>query len=142
MALIDLSFASAKDRRKWHCATCRHKTPGRAEVLKCGEDDFNVLARKRQQVDRHGPRYSFCPGKATWYYDIARVFQECRVTLETGILPRDGGLKDQEDLFVHVFPTFVEHFRHRSYARVWDDVGEVIPKVLEVIASMFTGKKR
>lgn len=68
---------------------------------------------------------------------MAQVFEQCRVAVETGILPRQGSLEDQDELFVEVFPTFVERWRARSYVRVWDDV-RAFAKVL--LDGLFTKK--
>jgi hypothetical protein len=88
-------------------------------------------------VDQVSLKYSFCPGKATWYPEVAKVFEWCRIALETGILPEEGSYLDQPALFVEVFPTFVERWRERSYQRVWLDISEFSPKVIEAFGKLF-----
>lgn len=69
---------------------------------------------------------------------ILEAAEQCRVALETGILPRRGALEDQDDLFCEVFPVFVERWRARSYDAVWRDVRDYVKIVLEAVL----GKKR
>lgn len=84
-------------------------------------------------MDGLGLEYTFCAGKATWYEEIATLFGECRIALETGILPDKGGIKDQSEMFIEVFPEFVSRWRERSYNRVWQDTREYSQAVLEAI---------
>lgn len=88
-----------------------------------------------------GVPLTFCPGKATWYEDIAIVFEQCRVALESGILPKEGALEDQDELFCSVFYTFVERWRHRQYRLLWKDIGEFAEEIFKAI-SKGTGKGR
>jgi hypothetical protein len=91
---------------------------------------------------KDGPKYSFCPGKATWYPELAIVFEQCFVANETGILPSDGSFQDQSELFVEAFPTFVERWKWRWYGRVWHDVSDATGKVFEALGKMLGGKKK
>lgn len=95
-------------------------------------------------MDDYSTEIFFCPGKATWYPEIAELFERCRVALETGHLPKLGVLDDQDSTFVEVFPFFIERWRHRQYYRVWQDVAEFTPSVLmaigKMIGKMFGGK--
>ena len=125
--------------------------------MKCEEPGFvnvpePVLKRLEKNgqtghwaVDDYSRKYLFCPGKATWYPDIAELFEQCRIAIETGHLPRAGALEDQPDLFVEVYPDFVERWKSRQYYRTWRDVVDFTPKVLEqigkMISQMFGGRK-
>ncbi len=100
-----------------------------------------MLAKLPIRVDTNGNKYPFCPGKATWYPQMDLVFKQCLVAKETGILPEGGTLEDQSQLFYDCFHTFIEKYKWRWYGRVWEDVGDVIPKVLEAVGKMFSGKK-
>lgn len=91
------------------------------------------------EVDQFSLKYMFCPGKATWYPEIAEVFSECMIALETGFLVQPGGIADQSDLFAEVFPVFAERWMYRKYWRVWADVLEFTPKVLEQIGRLIGG---
>lgn len=95
----------------------------------------------QQRVDRYGSRYPFCPGKVTWYPYLQRLFDQCLVAKETGLLPEPGGINDQDEGFCDALPTFIEKYTWRRYGRVWQDVNGIIPKVLEAVGKMFTGKK-
>ena len=99
----------------------------------CAVDDFHVLAGKPVEIEKGWGSYEFCPGKATWYEEVARLFQDCRIGLETGILPREGSLENQDAEFTDVFPQFVTQWRERQYERIWDDVRALTKSILESI---------
>ncbi len=84
-------------------------------------------------MDDYSLGYTFCPGKATWYSEIVELFEKCRVTYETGILPGDGSLEDQDEMFSEVFYSFVERWSARQYNRIWADVRDYTKVVLESI---------
>lgn len=92
-------------------------------------------------MDNYGLEYSFCPGKATWYEEIAELFGQCRVALETGIMPSRGSFQDQSAMFVEVFPEFVQRWKERSYNRVWQDTREFTQAVLEAVFGKSKGGK-
>lgn len=73
-------------------------------------------------MDELSYKYQFCPGKATWYAEVAELFEMCLMSMRTGILPKDGSFLDQDELFVEVFPFFVQRWNERAYYRVWSDV--------------------
>lgn len=77
--------------------------------------------------------YRFCPAKATWYDEIAELFEVCRLAMETGIMPKGLNLDDQDEIFAAALPAFVERWRERHYNRVWQDVHEFTGKVLEAV---------
>jgi len=104
---------------------------------RCEEKGFKNLS-KPMKVAPLGDSYDFCPGKATWYPEIAELFQSCRVALETGILPKAGSLEDQDESFAEVFPLFIEKWKDATYRMIWSDVSEFTEKVL---TSIF-GKKK
>lgn len=133
-------FANAKDRDTYDCGKCRKFKPYRAVKLQCADDGFSMLEKKPLRIDKHGSRYPFCPGKATWYPQIDEVFRQCLVAKETGLLPKAGGLQDQSALFNQAFSTFIEKYTWRRYGRVWQDVNEIIPKVLDAVGKMLGGK--
>lgn len=103
---------------------------------KCKEEGFNNLKRGRK-LDDYSIEVNFCPAKATWYPRIVNLFEQCRVSLESGFLPDSGGLKDQSDLFMEVYPFFIERWRHRTYYKVWQDVIEFTPSILSAFGKMF-----
>ena len=86
-------------------------------------------------------RFSFCPGKATWFPEIAELFHHCRIAYETGILPDTGALLDQDEMFNEVFPFFVERWKEKSYGRVWGDVRKYTEKILTAIFGKKGGKR-
>jgi hypothetical protein len=140
--LIDLHFCSKADSKKYRCDQCPETIK---KQRKCQEDGFHNLQRGRR-VDDNGILIKYCPGKATWYPAILKLFEECRFAYQTGILPRDGTYREQSMLFCEVYPHFVAHWESRRYLRTWSDVFEFTPKVLEalskIIGSMFGGKPR
>jgi len=89
-----------------------------------------MLAKAPMAVGPGGLAYSFCPGKATWDQDTAELFDTCRVTLETGIMPIGGELGDQDAHFAAALPVFVDRWRERAYQRAWSDGGEFLSQVL------------
>ncbi len=100
--------------------------------MRCAEERFDVLG-KGVEVEKGWGRFAFCPGKATWYEEIITLYDDCRVALETGILPKGGALEDQDPLFLEAFPAFVQAWRERSYDRVWNDVRTFTKSVLEAV---------
>lgn len=106
-------------------------------VRKCQEPGFSNL-KKPWRIDDYSLSYTFCPGKATWFEEILSLFRQCRVAMETGIMPKEGSFEDQDTLFCDVFPAFVERWKDRFYAMVWRDVRKFTQQVLQ---SIFSGKK-
>ena len=92
-------------------------------------------------MDDYGLEYYFCPGKATWYDEIAELFGQCRMALETGIMPNKGSFQDQSAMFVEVFPEFVQRWKERSYNKVWHDTREFTKAVLEAVFGKSKGGK-
>lgn len=133
---MDLWFAESKVKSHFNCDNCL-KNPRTAKTRRCQEPGFEELEKKPMGVDRDSVKYTFCPGKATWYEEIAILFQQCRIALETGILPKKGSLEDQDELFTEVLYTFVERWRSRQYRLVWKDVTEMG----EAVFKAFSGKK-
>jgi len=97
--------------------------------------------KPKWRVDERGMRYTFCPGKATWSHSMAKVFNECVFAFHTGILPTEGTYGEQSDLFVEVYPFFVQSWTERRYGRVWQDVNKFAEGCFKVIGKMFGGKK-
>jgi len=135
---VDLHFAEAKDKKIHDCAVC---PAAQKAQRKCGEPGFENSKTARFRVDERGQKFTFCPGKATWYADIVKTYQECSLAFHTGILPREGHFSDQSELFVECYQAFVESYTERRYGRVWQDVSTFAEGVLKVIAKMFGGKK-
>lgn len=89
-------------------------------------------------MTKHGRRFSFCPGKATWSEDIADLYRKCFIAYSTGILPSRGGLEDQDALFYETFEVFIRAWDSKKYNQVWGDVRDYVEAVLK---SIF-GKKK
>jgi hypothetical protein len=75
------------------------------------------------------------------YPEVAEMFEQCMLTLHTGVLPRAGDFMAQDALFVECLPAFVERWHDRKYNRVWQDVMAVLPKTLEALGKMLLPKK-
>lgn len=131
-------FADAATKKAYDCSVCL-RNPSTAKERRCQEDGFNNLKRPRR-VDNMGMEFYFCPGKATWYEEIVELFEQCRITLETGIMPKSGSFQDQDSAFVDSFPLFVQRWRERNYGRIWSDVQDFTSKVLESIFGKKKGK--
>lgn len=86
-------------------------------------------------------KYTFCPGKATWYPEMLALFDELVLAYHTGIFPDSGSFYEQDELFVECFPQFYLSFKERNYGRVWSDVVEFSEHILKAVAKMFGGKK-
>ena len=97
---------------------------------------FDNLKRPRS-LDRQSLPISFCHAKATWYPEPARLFSDCYVALETGILPKSGGLSDQDSDFANVFYFFVDYYKRKYNAKQWYDISELVKICLESLAKMF-----
>jgi len=133
MALLDLWFAEDNIKRGYNCQTCR-KNPSTALQRRCDEEGFNNLKKPRRPDDK-SLEYAFCPAKATWYPEIVELFTQCRIAMETGIMPQKGSFEEQPELFVEVFPDFVVRWKDRQYTRIWTDVAKFVSDVLEKIFS-------
>jgi hypothetical protein len=131
LALVDLYYADEKVRKLHTCSVCR-LNPSNAKQRRCEEPGFQNL-KKPRKLDDGSFEYSFCPGKATWYDEIQDLFEQCRVAFETGILPSEGSLQDQDEMFLDAFYIFVEHWTARRYTRIWKDVREFTKGILEAI---------
>ena len=135
MALIDLHFAEDTVSKSYDCEVCK-RNPSIAKKRKCEEpyyEDYQKPLPKALSVGKQGQKYFFCPGKARQHPEIEDIFSVCRMSMETGILPSEGFLEDQNELFVEVFPIFVHYWKDRSYLKVWDDVHEFVDRVLKAI---------
>jgi len=107
------------------------------EGRRCQEPGLENL-KSPMAVSKNGVKYTFCPGKSTWYEQTADIYDQCVVAAETGILPNEGGFVDQEALFAGVFPFFVEKYREKRYQRTWSDVSEFANDILKTVAKMFS----
>jgi hypothetical protein len=134
--LIDLCFVDEKIRKQYTCQSCPKQ---QQEIRRCHEPGFQNY-KKSKAIDDIGLKLNFCPGKATWYPEIAEVYMQCYVAYKTGILPQAGALDEQHALFCDVFPTFIERYDARRYHRVWRDVNEYAPKIIEALAKMMGAK--
>jgi hypothetical protein len=132
--LVDLHFADAKEKKIHDCNQCPAQQKAQR---KCAEKGFRNAKTARFRVDERGQKYTFCPGKATWFERTARVYQECYFAFHTGILPKEGHFQDQDELFVEAYPAFVHHYTQRKYGRVWQDVNEFASEVFKAIGKMF-----
>jgi len=133
-ALIDLRFADAESTKAYDCSKCPSSLK---KQRKCEEKGLNNLDRLIS-VDQNGIKLPFCPAKATWYDEFTNLFSVLLVALETGILPKAGSLEDQDQLFVELFPYFVDRYRARQYNKTWTDVLSFTPRVLEAIGKMIS----
>ena len=131
MALIDLHFADKKAVDSYNCNICK-RNPANAQARRCEEPGFDNL-KKPRKVDDRSLEYRFCPGKATWYPEIYELFYQCRVALETGIMPNRGSFIEQDEMFVDVFPFFVDRWKERFYGRIWKDTQEYVKSILEAL---------
>lgn len=132
--MIDLRFADSESTKTFDCSKC----PGSLKKQrKCEQDGLNNLDRLIS-VDQYGIKLPFCPAKAIWYHEFTNLFSVLLVALETGILPKAGSLEDQDQLFVELFPYFVDRYRSRQYNKTWSDVLAFTPKVLEAIGKMIS----
>lgn len=133
---MDLWFADDAAKKIYDCSLCL-RNPAVAKERRCQEPGYQNL-KKPRSVDKKGLDFHFCPGKATWAEDTIELFEQCRIALETGIMPKEGSLEDQDSPFVEAFPLFVQRWRDRTYKRIWADVESFTEKVLEAVL----GKKK
>jgi len=126
--LIDLHFAEEADRAKFQCSTCPIKTQ---TDRRCHNEGFENWKHPKFKIGSGKNVYRFCPGKATWFDEIADVYEQCFVTMHTGLLPRAGALEDQDDTFVEVLPSFLERWKARHYGSVWSDVTSYVSALIK-----------
>jgi hypothetical protein len=134
--LIDLNFADYKNIKQFNCDQCSDSVK---QQRKCGHEGFENLTILKQ-TDEYGLRVPFCPGKATWFESMHKLFDECRVAMTTGLLPKAGAIEDQSALFNDVFPFFVERWQLRQKLRLWSDINDFTAKIFEAIGKMFGSK--
>lgn len=89
-------------------------------------------------VDRLGFPVPFCPGKARWSEEMAEVFNQCLILVETGASPNRGGMSEQSAILNEVLPVFLVRWRERLYQRLWSDVSAYTKSVLQAVL----GKKK
>jgi hypothetical protein len=133
--MVDIHFADNKDKKRFNCEVCPELTKKRN---KCQKPGFQNVRKMR--VDLLGGEYTFCPGKATWYDQIALTFVDCRIALEAGIFPSPGSLQDQPEMFADVFYDFMDHWNHRKYSRTLKDAGLMAAAFIEQIFKGLSGK--
>jgi len=125
--LIDFYWANEKSKRSYKCSTCNEANK---KKRKCQDDGYEH-SKKGWQIDDFSINQLFCPGKATWSHEMAKLFLDCKTAYIIGEYPDPGRLEDQEATFSEVYPTFVERWEERKYFRNWQMFNEVGPKYLE-----------
>ena len=58
------------------------------------------------QIQEGGGLYSFCPGKVTWDYEAANLFEVMTVAVEQKKLLTSGGISDQPGWFITLLAWF------------------------------------
>lgn len=138
--MIDLRFSTHDVLKTVDCQKCPEVVK---RQRKCKEDGFNNIPRGRQ-IDPSSLKLTFCHGKATWYNEIADLFSDCLMSLETGVLPKPGSIEDQDEIFAENFSWFVNYFRLKENSAMWRGSYELAGNVLEslgkMISKMFGGK--
>jgi hypothetical protein len=68
-------------------------------------------------LEKGGPRFSFCPGKATWCHEASRIYKNLELSAITKCLPYEGGLMDQPSDFIDLFHNFVTKYEAYKFAQ-------------------------
>lgn len=109
-ALIEVSFAD--DAKRFDCAACPIEVQ---ELRRCHEDRFDFGPEDAAffpiRVSDGGTLFGFCPGKATWYPDVAALYRMLSLVAETGTMPYEGGLMDQPDWIIELLGYFVPRYK-------------------------------
>lgn len=134
--MVDLHFTDRKNLKQFNCDQCAEQTKKQRKCQEIGFDNLKVV----KQVDEYGTKVHFCPGKATWYEHIVKLYQDCKLTYHTGILPKAGGMENQSSDFVDALYVFSEKWENRKYIKTWQDVHEFTEKIFQAISKMFGGK--
>ena len=129
-----MRFADESALKAHNCNKCHELTK---KQRNCMDDGFNNLKRERK-MSKESLSLSFCHAKALWYDTPSRLFESCYVAMETGILPKSGGLEDQDDIFVECFSFFVDYYKSKEKRRNWTDIVELVKISLESLAKMFS----
>ena len=132
---MDLAFAEPRARKLYTCHQCPKQ---RRASRHCEEPGLRNLKRTIR-VDDKSLAYTFCPGKATWYPEIAQLYLSCRIAQATGIMPREGGLDRQSAAFPDALHQFIERWQERMYGRVWGDIGTFVGKVISSFSKRGSG---
>jgi hypothetical protein len=134
--LVDIYFADGKDLKQFNCDQCSEIVKRQRKCLHDGFDNSKIL----KQTDIYGLKVPFCPGKATWFEAARKLFDDCRVAMLTGLLPRAGGLEDQDAKFADVFPFFIERWQYRQKIKLWSDINDFTGRIFEAVGKMFGSK--
>jgi len=134
LALIDLRFADDQSSKAHDCSRCHEATKQQRKCFKHGFDNL----KKPRKMNKESLALTFCHGKATWFEEPAKIFKECYIAMQTGILPKSGSLEDQSDIFCHVFFDFVDYYKQKEKKNTWDFVIEIVQNSLEALAKMFS----
>ena len=121
---MELQFAD--EPGKYDCSTCPAKV---AKLRRCEEhrDDFGtqpgdpaffpIHLRKDDKGQPAGPAFGFCPGKATWYSHVQKLFRQLILAAETGNLFYEGGLAQQPYWVADLLGWFVVDYKDHQFAK-------------------------
>lgn len=136
--MVDLYCTDAKNKKIHDCSICPES---QKRVRKCQQIKLNVFPKEKYSVDNISDyKYRFCPGRATWYEKTVETFRQCLFAYQTGILPREGSLQNQDEFFGAAYPIFVEYYTRKKYRTVWRDVSDFTNEIFKTIGKMFGGK--
>jgi hypothetical protein len=132
--LIALTFADKAELRKsgrnFTCSKCDDSVK---KLRRCQEDRFDFTEKDNasiwpMQVEKGGPQFGFCPGKATWDSQVAELYKILEISYHTKHLPFSGPLLDQPAWFVdclHMFMTMYDDLRFASRQKaMWGGGGK------------------
>jgi len=121
--MIALTFADKaalkSSGRNFTCSKCNDAVK---KLRRCGEDRFDFTEKDNasifpMHVEKGGPQFGFCPGKATWDIEVAEIYKLLEITYHTKHLPFVGPLLEQPAWFIdclHSFITMYDDYRFAS----------------------------
>lgn len=99
------------------------------KLRRCKEDRLDFTEKDGAVwpivIEKGGPKFGFCPAKATWDHDASSLFRILELSALTKCMPYEGGLLDQPADFLDIFHGFVTSYDAYKFAQrqkaMWGD---------------------
>lgn len=100
----------------FNCEDC----PARIRKLRrCQENRFDFDDKDGaiwpMYVNKGGPSFGFCPGKATWDLRASKILRLAILAAETGVMYQTGGLAEQPSWWVDLLSWFIPRYNTRKF---------------------------
>lgn len=119
--MIALTFADKSELKKsGRNFTCSKCDPSVKKLRRCQEDRWDFTDKDNgaiwpMYVEKGGPTFNFCPGKATWDHEVAELYKILEITYHTKQLPFSGALLEQPSWFIDCLHSFLVMYDDLKY---------------------------